>query len=169
MLLESSHVRVTNISRRRKTRQINKNKADSNCQLFNKRLMSCASPVPLGITKTSHWKYDQKQKISNVVSKVSHINIFWYVKSYSLVVHRWLRGTYLLHLQDRNSFPCVLLATCMTHSSTLKTETIQSSETWVNFYRTTRRQFLKHGTIQKISNCHGDSIPMLILLSPWRH
>jgi hypothetical protein len=59
-LLESSHVHVTNISTR-KTTQTNKNKADSYCHLFNKRLVALCSPVPSGMTKIySHWKYDQK-------------------------------------------------------------------------------------------------------------
>jgi hypothetical protein len=41
------------MSRRNRTRQINRNKADSYCQLFNKRPVSHAVPFLPGMTKTT--------------------------------------------------------------------------------------------------------------------
>jgi hypothetical protein len=40
------------------------------------------------------------------------------------------------------------LVSCLSYSSTLKTEVVFSSETSVHFYRNTRRYISKYGTVQ---------------------
>jgi hypothetical protein len=67
------------------------------------------------------------------------------------------RSRLKLPIQEANRNLCfayssTLLATgCLAYSSTLKMEALRSSETWVNFYQTTRRHMSKNGTLHSIS------------------
>jgi hypothetical protein len=60
-----------------------------------------------------------------------------------------------LHLEDRSIdraqlATCVVLVHWLAYSSTMKMEAIYSSETLVDFQRTTRRYILEAGTLQKM-------------------
>jgi hypothetical protein len=108
------------------------------------------------------------------ISEISYLHDIWDITSCSpLKVNRRFGGTYRLHLQSRRisrardqresrwqaqeqsasrNFglclpPAFTLVSCSAYSSTLKLEAIYSSESSVDFQRTTRRYMPADGTL----------------------
>jgi hypothetical protein len=93
--------------------------------------------------------------IEVLTAVVMKSTIFWDITPCSLLkVNRRFGGTYRLHLQGRrtsrasNLPPAFTLVSCSVHSSTLKMEAICSSETSIDFQRTTWHCISEESTLR---------------------
>jgi hypothetical protein len=88
---------------------------------------------------------------------VSQLSLLLGCKVYrSVKVNRYFGGIYCVHFQTKRVATCLMLVYCLVYSSILKMEAVRSSETSLEFYRTTQRYNKEYHTLHdRICFCMG--------------
>jgi hypothetical protein len=105
--------------------------------LWNEKETSWAGRKILCTTK--QFKYSVLIRVASSGKKAWHLHSFNYFRLYD-ENSRWQA--------DPSLPPALTLVSCLTYSSTLKMKVICSSETLVDFQRTTRRYIPEYSTLQ---------------------